>query len=128
VGDNMEVILNTCRKIDNDQVKEFIFGDDASLRDKLAVSYLNPLDLKKLGLSTNSNLKISSKKSSIVVKCFEDPKVPEGMILLPVSIWSNQLTEVAGEEIQYKNIIVHIEPTNDSILNFNDILKRIKGT
>lgn len=123
----MEVILNTCRKIDNDQVKEFTFGNDTSLQDKLAVSYLNPLDLKKLGLSPNSNIKISSKKSSIVVKCFEDPKVPESMILLPVSIWSNQLTEVEGEEIQYKNIIVQIEPTSDSILSFNDILKRIKG-
>ena len=128
VGDKMEVILNTCRKIDNDQVKEFIFGDEASLQDKLAVSYLNPLDLKKLELSIKSNIKISSKKSSIVVKCLEDPKVPEGMILLPVSIWSNQLTEVEGEEIQYKNIIVNIEPTSDSILSFNDILKRIKGS
>ena len=124
----MEVILNTCRKIDNDQVKEFTFGNDTSLQDKLAVSYLNPLDLKKLGTSTNSNIKISSNKSSIVVKCFEDPKVPEGMILLPVSIWSNQLTELEGEEIQYKNILVDIEPTRDSILSFNDILKRIKGS
>ena len=83
--------------------------------------------MKKLRLSTNSNIKISSNKNSIVVKCLEDPKVPEGMILLPVSIWSNQLTEIEGEEIQYKNIIVNIEPTNDSILSLNDILNRIKG-
>lgn len=122
----MDLVLNTCRKIDNDQAKEFGFGDISSLEEKLAVSFLNPLDLQKLKLTSNSKIKISSIKNSIVVKCFEDADVPEGMILLPVSIWSNQLTEIKGEEIKNKNISVTIEPTNDSILSFNDILKRIK--
>ncbi|MFW9949235.1 MAG: molybdopterin dinucleotide binding domain-containing protein [Candidatus Thorarchaeota archaeon] len=123
----MEFILNTSRKIDNDQVKEFAFGNITSLEKNLAVAFLNPLDLKKLRLKSSNNVKITSQNGSIIVKCAEDSKVPEGMILLPVSIWSNQLTEIEGDEIKYKNIKVQVEMTTDSILHFNDILKTIRG-
>jgi formylmethanofuran dehydrogenase subunit D len=80
-----------------------------------------------VNLNSNARIKITSQRSSIVVKCLEDSNVPEGMILLPVSIWSNQLTAIEGEEIRYKNIVVGVEPTNDSILSFNDLLRRIRG-
>ncbi|NHJ24248.1 MAG: hypothetical protein EAX89_06715 [Candidatus Lokiarchaeota archaeon] len=123
----MKLILNTIRKIDNDQLKEFSFGDDKSLEEKLAASFLNPVDFKKAKLSSSSNVKISSPNCSVIVKGYEDVNVPEGMILLPVSIWSNQLTNIEQGEIKYKNLSVEIELTNEPVLSFKNLLKRIKG-
>jgi formylmethanofuran dehydrogenase subunit D len=122
----MKLILNTIRKIDNDQLKEFSFGDIRSLETKLAVSFLNPVDFKKINLSSTSNIRISSPMNSVIVKGYEDTKVPEGMILLPISIWSNQLTEIEEGEIKFKNLSVEVEATNDPVLSFTNLLKRIK--
>jgi formylmethanofuran dehydrogenase subunit D len=123
----MNLLLNTSRKIDNDQLKEFCFGDNNSLEEKLAVSFLNPANCKKLKVKSGSNIRISLSKNSIVVKCYEDPNVPEGMILLPLSIWSNQLTEIEGEEIKYKNITVNVEQTADPVLSFSKLIEKIKA-
>ena len=46
----MDLILNTSRRVDNDQVKEFGLGNEQSLKEKLAVSFINPSDYKSLNL------------------------------------------------------------------------------
>ena len=95
----MELILNTVRKVDNDQTKEFAFGDTKSLEENLAIAFLNPTNMKKLNLKNEECLNITNDVGSIVVKALEDEDVPEGSILLPVSIWANQLTKVEGNEL-----------------------------
>ena len=47
----MDFLLNTIRKIDNDQVKEHSFGNEQSLEENLAVSFINPKDFDKLNFS-----------------------------------------------------------------------------
>ncbi len=123
----MEMILNTIRKIDNDQAKEFAFGDNQSLEEKLAFAFLNPKDYTSLNLTKEKHLKISNSIGSIVVKVIEDENVPEKSILLPVSIWANQITIVENGELHFKNIKVTIEVTNDPISKYSDIIKQIKG-
>ncbi|GAG00193.1 unnamed protein product, partial [marine sediment metagenome] len=46
----MEFTLNSMRKIDNDQVKEYAFGTEDSLEEHLAICFINPKDFKKLNL------------------------------------------------------------------------------
>jgi formylmethanofuran dehydrogenase subunit D len=123
----MEMILNTIRKIDNDQAKEFAFGDDQTLEDHLAVAFLNPKDSTKLNLTKEKHLKIYNNIGSLIVKGVDDENVPEGCILLPVSIWANQITKVEEGELVFKNIGVKIEVTNDPILNYSDLIILIKG-
>ncbi len=123
----MELILNTVRKVDNDQTKEYAFGDTQSLEQNLALGFLNPANMKGLNLKNEECINITNDVGSIVVKAFEDEDVPEGSILLPVSIWANQLTKVEGDDLFFKNIKVNVNATNKTITKYEDILNRIRG-
>jgi formylmethanofuran dehydrogenase subunit D len=123
----MELILNTVRKVDNDQTKEFAFGDTKSLEENLAIAFLNPTNMKKLNLKNEECLNITNDVGSIVVKALEDEDVPEGSILLPVSIWANQLTKVEGNELLFKNIKVNVNATDKAITKYEDIISKIRG-
>jgi formylmethanofuran dehydrogenase subunit D len=121
----MNFILNTVRKIDNDQTKEHAFGTEQSLKDNLAVCFINPKDFEKLNLSTSLNLTIANNEKEVIVKVEKDEDVPEGTVAMPVSIWSNRLTEVQGDDLLYKNISVSAEATRDSITTFEEIMNKI---
>ena len=121
----MEFLLNSIRKIDNDQVKEHAFGTEQSLEEKLAVCFINPKDFDKLNLVSSLHLKISNKENHIIVKVEKDDNVPEGTVTMPVSIWSNQLSEVQNHELLYKNIVVNVEATRDPIMKFEEIIQKL---
>ncbi len=122
---NMEFLLNTIRKIDNDQVKEHTFGTEQSLEEKLAISFINPKDFDKLNLVSSLHLKISNKEKHVIVKVEKDDNVPEGTVTMPVSIWSNQLSEVQNHELFYKNIVVEVEATREPIMKFEEIIQKL---
>ena len=124
---NLDFLLNTIRKIDNDQVKEYSFGNEQSLEENLAIAFINPKDFDKLNLVPSLHLKISNKQKNIIVKIEKDDNIPEGTITMPVSIWSNQLTEILNDELVYKNIVVSVEATREPILKFEEIIQKIRG-
>ncbi|MFX1454092.1 MAG: molybdopterin dinucleotide binding domain-containing protein [Promethearchaeota archaeon] len=121
----MEMIVNTVRMVDYDQFKEFSFGDDRSLKENLAIGLLNPQDYEKLNLSLNMNLKLMSKNGQVVIKTREEKNVPIGTILMPVSIWANQITGINNGQTIFKNIQVNVEPTSEKVLDINDLLNII---
>ena len=123
---NMEFLLNSMRKIDNDQVKEHAFGTEQSLEENLAVCFINPKDFEKLNLVTNLHLKISNNKKHVIVKVEKDDNVHDGIIVMPVSIWSNQLSEIQNNELLYKNIVVNVEATRDPITKFKEIIQELR--
>jgi formylmethanofuran dehydrogenase subunit D len=122
----MEMILNTIRMIDNDQVKEFFFGDENSLKEKLAIGLINPKDFKNLNLNSKYNLRLTNNYGNVVIKPIEDEDVPLGTILMPVSIWANQITGIEQKELIYKNIDTEVERTEDNILNLNDLINLMR--
>lgn len=122
----MHLILNTVRLMENDQAKEYALGDINSLEEKLALAFINPLDFKELNLDNNPNLKIFSKFGNIIVKALKDEDVPKGSILMPISIWSNQITGIENSELLFKNIDVTVEATDTEVINFDSIIQRIK--
>jgi formylmethanofuran dehydrogenase subunit D len=121
----MKFILNTVRKIDNDQTKEHAFGTEQSLEENLAVCFINPKDFNKLNLVPSLHLKIANREKEIIVKVEKDDNVHIGTVIMPVSMWSNQLTEVQGKEILYKNIGVDVEATRDPFTNFKEIMEKL---
>ena len=123
----MDLILNTVRKIDYDQTKEFAFGDTQSLEEQLAVAFLNPKNAHDLKLTKDAHVKITSEANSVIVKVFEDESTPNGSILMPVSIWANQLTKVQETEIFYKNIKVNVEISDNPITKYEDLINKIRG-
>jgi len=119
----MEFLLNSIRKIDNDQVKEHAFGTEQTLEERLAICFINPKDFEKLKLVSSQQLKISNKDKNVIVNVEKDDNIPEGMVVMPVSIWSNQLSVVQNNELLYKNIVVNVEATHDSITKFKEIMQ-----
>ena len=124
----MEMTLNTVRMVDHDQAREHTFGDEKSLEENLAVALINPEDFKKLNLTLSLHLTVSNKNGEIIVGTKEDENVPQGTILMPVSIWANQLTSFEKNEIIYKNITVNVEATRDPITSFNQIIHSIRSS
>ena len=121
----MEFILNTIRRIDNDQVKEYTFGTEQSLEEKLAVCFINPKDFDKLNLVSSLHLKISNKEKHVIVKVEKNDNVPAGTVTMPVSIWSNRLSEVLNNDLLYKNVAVNMEATREPIMKFKEIIQEL---
>ena len=121
----MEFILNSVRRIDNDQVKEHTFGTEQSLEEKLAICFINPKDFEKLNLVSSLHLKISNKERHVIVKVEKDDDVPDGTVLMPVSIWSNRLSAVQNNDLLYKNIVVNMEATREPIMKFKEIIQEL---
>ncbi|GAG83542.1 unnamed protein product [marine sediment metagenome] len=113
----MDFLLNTIRKIDNDQVKEHSFGNEQSLEENLAISFINPKDFDKLNLVASLHLKISNKQRNVVVKFEKDDNVPEKTITMPVSIWSNQLTEILNDELLMIPTVFASASSHDALIN-----------
>jgi formylmethanofuran dehydrogenase subunit D len=118
-------VLNSIRRIDNDQVKEHTFGTEQSLEEKLAICFINPKDFEKLNLVSSLHLKISNKEKHVIVKVEKDDDVPDGTVLMPVSIWSNRLSVVQKNELLYKNIVVNMEATREPIMKFKEIIQEL---
>ncbi len=123
----MELLVNSVRMVDYDQAREYSTGDYSTLRDNLAIGIINPEDFKKLNLTPSLNIKLANQFGNVILKVKQDKNVPEGMILMPVSIWANQITGVENNEIIFKNIKVKVEATRDKALEFKDLIKSIKG-
>ena len=123
----MQLILNTVRKIDNDQTREFTFGDKSTLEEKLAIAYLSPKKMRELKLPKSNHIKITNEAGSIIVKALEDENVPDDSILLPISIWANQLTKVMNDDLAFKNITVNVDSTDEPITKFEDLITKIKS-
>ncbi len=124
--ETMEMLLNTVRMIDFDQVREHTFGDNNSLKEKLAIGLINPEDFNKLNLKSSLNLKLKNNFGSVIIKPQQDKNVPLGTVIMPVSIWANQITGIESNELIYKNIIVNVEATSESVLDFKDLLNIIR--
>jgi len=113
--------------VDYDQARELSFGDERSLKDKLAIGILNPENLKRLNISSNSNIQISSDFGNIVVKVKEDKDLPLNVIIMPVSIWANQITGVSENRLYNKNLRVDAVATNDPVKDIKDLIDNLKG-
>ena len=92
----MEMLANTVRMVDYDQLKEYSFGDENSLKENLAIGIINPEDFGKLSLTTSLNLKLSNEYGEVIIKVKQNKDVPIGTILMPVSIWANQITGISN--------------------------------
>ena len=122
----MELFVNTVRMINNDQMKEFSFGDDISLRESLALGLINPKDFENLKLSPSLNLKLSNQNGQVIIKVKQDENVPIGTLLMPVSIWANQITGISNNQLIFKNIGANAEVTREAVLDLKDLLNIIK--
>ncbi len=122
----MEMLVNTVRMVDYDQAREHASGNNETLKENLAIGLINPEDFKRLNLTPSLNLKVISKFGEVIIKIKQNKDIPDGTIIMPVSIWANQITGFENNELIFKNIKVNVEATRGSVLTFESLLKSIK--
>ncbi len=122
----MELKLNTVRLFAHDEAREFSFSDIDNMEENLAIAFINPEDFEDMYLVPSLKLHISNESGEVVVKFKQDETVPKGTILMPVSIWSNQLTTVKNDEIFVKHVKVEVEGSRDPPTKLKELIERIK--
>ena len=120
------MLVNTVRMVDYDQAKEHAIGTDDTLKDNLAIGIINPEDFKRLNLTPSLNLKLVNKFGEVIIKIKKDKDIPLGTIIMPISIWANQITGVENNRLIFKNVKVNVEATKDSVPTFEKLLQSIR--
>ena len=107
------VTLLTGRTIDQGTTKEHGKLSDA-YRENVAICEIDPTDLKELGIKENSNIKISTKHGSVIVKAKKSKRAPHPKIVyMPYGLWANIIVnpQTHGTGMpSFKGITAEIEP------------------
>ncbi len=131
VEQKLRVTLITGRTIDQGVGKEMGKGSKEYF-ESAAICFLDPVDIKKLGLKNGSNVQVTSKFGSVVVKSKKFPRgVMPGMIFIPCGLWANA---VCGDDTYsmgmplFKGFPVDVEPApNKPVLTLDELLKEEYG-
>jgi formylmethanofuran dehydrogenase subunit D len=131
VEQKLHVTLITGRTIDQGVGKEMGKGSKEYF-ESAAICFLDPVDIKKLGLKNGSNVQVTSKFGSVVVKAKKFPRgVMPGMVFIPCGLWANA---VCGDDTYsmgmplFKGFPVDVEPApNKPVLTLDELLKEEYG-
>jgi len=97
--------------------------------ENVSVCYMDPEDMKKLGIKDKTNILVSTKYGSIVVRALKSKRAPHpGKIFIPYGPWANAVTDPETHGIgmpSLKGIPAEIEPApNKPVLSLGELLKQ----
>ncbi len=127
----LHATLITGRTIDQGVGKELGKGSKEYF-DSAAVCFLDPADIKKLGLKSGMNVKVTSKTGSVIVKAKKFPRgVMPGLVFIPCGLWANAVcsadTYSMGMPL-FKGFPVEVEPApEEPVLTLDELLKEEYG-
>lgn len=91
IADKLQVTLLTGRTIEQGVGKERGKASEGYM-ESVSVCYIDPEDLKKLGMKEKTNVEVSTDYGSVVVKALKSPRGPHpGIIFIPYGPWANVL-------------------------------------
>jgi len=131
VEQKLHAILITGRTIDQGVGKEMGKGSKEYF-DSSALCFIDEADMKKLGIKSRTNVKVTSKYGSVIVKATKNPYGSSpGLVFIPCGLWANA---VCGDETfgmgmpLFKGFQVEVEPApNQAILTLDELLKEEYG-
>ena len=131
VEQKLRVILITGRTIDQGVGKEMGKGSKEYF-DSSSICIIDEADLKKLGIKSRTNVKVTSKYGSVIVKAAKNPYGSNpGLVFIPCGLWANA---ICGDETfgmgmpLYKGFAVEVEPApNQVVLTLDELLKEEYG-
>jgi formylmethanofuran dehydrogenase subunit D len=131
VEQKLRVILITGRTIDQGVGKEMGKGSKEYF-DSSAICIIDAADMKKLGIKSRTNVKVTSKYGSVIVRAVKNPYgCNPGLIFIPCGLWANA---VCGDETfgmgmpLFKGFQVEIELAPDQpVLTLDELLKEEYG-
>ena len=113
VEQKLRAILITGRTIDQGVGKEMGKGSKEYF-DSSSICIIDEADLKKLGIKSRTNVKVTSKYGSVIVKVQKNPYGSNpGLVFIPCGLWANA---ICGDETfgmgmpLFKGFMVDVEP------------------
>jgi formylmethanofuran dehydrogenase subunit D len=96
--------------------------------ESVSVCYVDPEDLKKLGIKEKSNILVSTRYGSVVVKVVKSLRGPHpGVVFIPYGPWANVVVDPETHGIgmpSLKGIPAEVEPAPDRpVLGLEAIVK-----
>jgi formylmethanofuran dehydrogenase subunit D len=96
--------------------------------DSVSVCFIDPEDLKKLGIKEKTNVLVSTEYGSVVVKALKSLRGPHsGIIYIPYGPWANVIVDPETHSIgmpSLKGIPAEVEPASDKpLLSLEALLK-----
>jgi len=96
--------------------------------ESVSTCYMDPEDLKKLGIKERTNILISTDYGSVVVKAAKSLRSPHpGVVFVPYGPWINAVVNPETHGIgmpSFKGIPAEVESAaNESILNLKELVK-----
>lgn len=127
VQSKLQVTLLTGRTIEQGVGKER-GKSSKDYFESVAVCYMDPEDLKKLGIKEKTNILVSTTYGSVVVKAIKSLRTPHpGIVFVPYGPWANVVADPDTHGIgmpSFKGVPAEIEPAQDKpILSLEKLLK-----
>ena len=96
--------------------------------ESVSVCYLDPEDLKKLGIKEGANILVSTEHGKVIVKALRSLRAPHpDVAFIPYGPWANAVADSETDSIgmpSFKGIPAEIEPAPDEpILSLKELLK-----
>ena len=131
VEQKLHAILITGRTIDQGVGKE-MGKSSQEYFDSSAICVIDESDMKKLGIKSKVNVKVTSKYGSVIVKAEKNPYGSNpGLVFIPCGLWANAITgdETFGMGMPlFKGFQVEVEAApNQPVLTLNELLKEEYG-
>jgi formylmethanofuran dehydrogenase subunit D len=131
VEQKLTATLITGRTIDQGVGKEMGKGSKEYF-DSASVCFIDEADIQKLGIRSRTNVKVTSKYGSVIVKVLKNPYgTNPGIVFIPCGLWANA---ICGDETfgmgmpMFKGFQVDVEPApKEIVLTLDELLKKEYG-
>jgi formylmethanofuran dehydrogenase subunit D len=123
--------LITGRTIDQGVGKEMGKGSKEYF-DSASICFIDEADMNRLGIKSRTNVQVTSKYGSVIVKAMKNPYGSNpGIIFIPCGLWANAITgdETFGMGMPlFKGFPVEVEAApKEVILTLDELLKEEYG-
>jgi formylmethanofuran dehydrogenase subunit D len=127
----LHATLITGRTIDQGVGKERGKGSKEYF-DNAALCFLDEIDMKKLGIKSRTNVQVTTRFGSVVVKAMKYPRGSmRGLVFMPCGSWANV---VCGDDTYsmgmplFKGFPVEVEPApTQPVLSLRELMKKEYG-
>ena len=131
VNSKLKVTLLTGRTIEQGVGKERGKASEDYF-ESVAVCYVDPEDMKRLGIRGRTNVRVSTDYGSVILKALKSPRGPHaGVIFIPYGVWANAIASTETDSIgmpSLKGIPAEIEPAADkAVLGLSEFLREQFG-
>lgn len=127
MGLSLRVLLNTGSSTGQGKVmrggRKIVEGDE--YRKYAAVCYMNPRDMRYLGISEGGNVKVSSSVGSVSLRASAS-SCPRGVIFVPKGPWINSIVEAETSQSgspHFKGMEVTVSATYDKVKTVEEVIQ-----